>query len=98
METKKYYEKVMQDFRSTMSLGLPKNQHRNGHSLRKYCQDEGIGYKWPRKYKKTYPNETMPVWQVSYIRMESSDVGVIDINNNNLAAVTNLLQSLSSPC
>ena len=36
METKEYFEKVMQDF----------NQHRNGRSLRKYCQDEGIDYKW----------------------------------------------------
>ena len=34
METKEYFEKVMQDF----------NQHRNGRSLRKYCQTEGIDY------------------------------------------------------
>lgn len=38
METKEYFEKVMQDF----------NHHRNGRSLRKYCQDEGIDYKWLR--------------------------------------------------
>ncbi len=36
----------MQDYRSTMSLALGKNQHRNGRSLRKYCQDEGIDYKY----------------------------------------------------
>ena len=36
METKEYFEKVMQEY----------NQHRNGRSLRKYCQDEGIDYKW----------------------------------------------------
>ena len=51
METKEYFEKVMQDF----------NQHRNGRSLRKYCQDEGNDYKWLQEYKRTYPNETKPV-------------------------------------
>ena len=38
------------------------------------------------------------VWQVSHLRLESPDGGFIDINSNNLAAVTSLLQSLSSPC
>ncbi len=113
METKEYFEKVMQDFRSTMSLGSSKNQHRNGRSLHKYCQDEGIDYKWLQEYKRTYPNETKPVqesepgsqsfiplvieeektqpkpvWQVSHLRLESPDGGFIDINSNNLAAVT----------
>ena len=32
MESKAYFEKVMQDL----------NQFRNGRSLRKYCTDEGI--------------------------------------------------------
>jgi len=36
METKEYFEKVMQDY----------NLNRNGRSLRKYCQMEGIDYKW----------------------------------------------------
>ena len=113
METKEYFEKVMQEY----------NQHRNGRSLRKYCQMEGIDYKWLQEYKKTYPNETnpshrpepepqsfiplvideeqanpKPVWHVSHLRLESPDGGFIDINSNNLAAVTSLLQSLSSPC
>lgn len=113
METKEYFEKVMQDF----------NQHRNGRSLRKYCQDEGIDYKWLQEYKRTYPKETKPVqksepepqsfiplvieeektqpkpvWQVSHLRLESPEGAFIDINSNNLAAVTSLLQSLSSPC
>ena len=35
METKEYFEKVMQDY----------NLNRNGRSLRKYCQMEGIDYK-----------------------------------------------------
>ena len=47
METKEYFEKVMQGFRSAMPLGSSKNQHRNGRSLGKYCQDEGID--WLRK-------------------------------------------------
>ena len=36
METREYYEKVMQDYRSAMPLGSSKNQNRNGRSLRKY--------------------------------------------------------------
>ena len=36
MESKDYFEKVMQDY----------NQHRNGCSLRKYCKDEAIDYDW----------------------------------------------------
>ena len=45
MESKEYFEKVMQDY----------NQHRNGRSLRKYCKDEAIDYDWVIKFKKTYP-------------------------------------------
>lgn len=40
METKEYFEKVMQDF----------NQNRRGRNLRKYCSDEGIDYKWLSEY------------------------------------------------
>ena len=54
METMEYFEKVMQGFRSAMPLGSSKNQHRNGRSLRKYCQDEGIDYKWLQEYRRTY--------------------------------------------
>ena len=111
METKEYFEKVMQDF----------NQNRNGRSLRKYCKDEAVDYDWLMKYKKSYPGnvasksspeqqsfiplaveeEKKPetkVWQVSCLRLESPDGGFIEINSNNLAAVTSLLQSLSMPC
>ena len=45
--------------------------------------------------EKEQPRQT---WQVSHLRLESPDGGFIDINSNNLAAVTSLLQSLSSPC
>ena len=44
METKEYFEKVMQDF----------NQNRKGRNLRNYCNDEGIDYKWLSEYKRTY--------------------------------------------
>ena len=44
METREYFEKVMQDF----------NQNRKGRNLRKYCNDEGIDYKWLSEYKKQY--------------------------------------------
>ena len=45
METKEYFKKVMQDY----------NQHRKGHSLRKYCKEEGVDYDWLIEYKKNYP-------------------------------------------
>ncbi len=35
METKEYFEKVMQDY----------NQNRKGRNLHKYCLNEGIDYK-----------------------------------------------------
>ena len=47
MDSKAYFEKVMQDF----------NQIREGRSLRKYCSDEGIDYNWVIKYKKEYPGK-----------------------------------------
>ena len=45
MESKDYFEKVMQNY----------NQHRNGRSLRKYCKDEAIDYDWVMEFKKNYP-------------------------------------------
>ena len=45
MESKEYFEKVMQDY----------NQNRKGRSLRKYCKDEAVDYDWLILYKKTYP-------------------------------------------
>lgn len=47
METREYFEEVMQEF----------NQKRNGRTLRKYCIDEGIDYEWLKKYKSTYRSE-----------------------------------------
>ena len=36
MESKEYFEKLMQDY----------NQNRKGRSLRKYCKDEAVDYDW----------------------------------------------------
>ena len=47
-EGEKYFEKVMQDF----------NQNRKGRNLCKYCNDEGIDYKWLYEYKRTYHHIT----------------------------------------
>ena len=56
METREYFESVMQGF----------NQNRNGRSLRRYCTENGIDYKWLVEYKKTYsasrkPDQSSPV-------------------------------------
>ena len=44
MDSKAYFEKVMQDF----------NQFREGRNLRKYC---GIDYNWVIEYKQEYPDK-----------------------------------------
>lgn len=44
METREYFEKVMQDY----------NQNRKGRSLRKYCKDETVDYDWLIEFKKSY--------------------------------------------
>lgn len=44
MESKEYFEKVMQDY----------NQNRKGRSLRKYCKDEAVDHDWLIQYKKNY--------------------------------------------
>jgi len=111
METKEYFEKIMQDY----------NQNRNGRSLRKYCKDEAINYDWLIKYKNSYPGnvpakstpegqsfiplaieeekqQEKEVWRVACLRLESPDGGFIEINSNNLTAVTRLLSNLSMSC
>lgn len=44
MESKEFFEKVMQDY----------NQNRKGRSLRKYCKDEAVDHDWLIQYKKNY--------------------------------------------
>ena len=43
MESKEYFEKVMQDY----------NPNRKGHSLRKYCKDETVDYDWLSSTRRT---------------------------------------------
>ena len=105
METKEYFEKVMQDF----------NQYRNGRSLKRYCRDEGIDYDWLIEYKKNYPprkeepviehsnfisltleEKVMPQgWQVSQLTITSPSGDVIEIKSNNLLVAAELLRKMS---
>ena len=97
METREYFEKVMQDY----------NQNRNGRSLRKYCKDEAVDYNWLMEFKKTY-SASKPVehsleeetpkqmtWEVKVLQLQSPDGDSIEIKSNNLYAVSELLRKLS---
>lgn len=98
METREYFEKVMQDY----------NQKRNGRSLRKYCTDEAVDYNWLMDYKKTYsamkaqrvqPSQSFislsleeespkPLnWEVKVLHLQSPSGDRIEIKSNNLYAV-----------
>ena len=105
MESKEYFEKVMQDY----------NQHRNGRSLRKYCKDEAIDYDWVMEFKKTYPGtkkqeqqpenfipltvtndeKHQPTWEVEHILLKSPDGQSLEIKSSSLFVVADLLQKLS---
>ena len=107
MDSKAYFEKVMQDF----------NQFRNGRSLRKYCTDEGIDYNWLIKYKKDYPGkrteeqerasalEFVPIsvqdepqkkeWQVHQLILQSPSGDVLEIKSTSLSSVALLLEKMS---
>lgn len=107
MDSKSYFEKVMQDF----------NQFRNGRSLRKYCTDEGIDYNWLIKYKKEYPGkrtgeqdppaplEFVPIsvqdepqktgWQVHQLLLQSPSGDVLEIKSTSLSVVAMLLAKMS---
>jgi len=70
METREYFEKVMQDY----------NQNRNGRSLRNILasrwwqaakpsgKDEAVDYNWLMEFKKTY-SASKPVEQQSFISL-----------------------------
>ena len=106
MESREYFEKVMQDY----------NQNRNGRSLHKYCKDEAVDYNWLMEFKKTYsaskPQFHQPVqsfiplsledetpkqmnWEVKVLQLQSPDGDSIEIKSNNLYAVSELLRKLS---
>lgn len=106
MESKEYFEKVMQDY----------NQNSNGRSLRKYCKDEAVDYDWLIQYKKTYPLQEkkqepsqdtfIPItikdvapkpttWQVETLILKSPDGEQIELKSNSLLVVAELLHKMS---
>ncbi len=108
MESKEYFEKVMQDY----------NQNRKGRSLRKYCKDEAVDYDWLIQYKKTYPLQEkqqepsqdafIPItikddapkpatWQVETLILNSPDGEQIELKSNSLFIVAELLHKMSQP-
>lgn len=108
MESKEYFEKVMQDY----------NQNRKGRSLRKYCKDEAVDYDWLIQYKKTYPSQEEkpgqpqdafipitikedtpkpPIWQVETLVLKSPDGERIELKSNSLFVVAELLHKMSQP-
>lgn len=108
MESKEYFEKVMQDY----------NQNRKGRSLRKYCKDEAVDYDWLIQYKKTCPLQEKPqepsqdafipitikddapkpsTWQVETLILNSPDGEQIELKSNSLSVVAELLHKMSQP-
>ncbi len=108
MESKEYFEKVMQDY----------NQNRKGRSLRKYCKDEAVDYDWLMQFKKTYPfqekkqeqpqeafipvtikDETPkpPTWQVETLILKTPEGERIELKSNSLFVVAELLHKMSQP-
>ena len=103
METKEYFEKVMQDF----------NQNRRGRNLRKYCSDEGIDYKWLSKVEKEEEPSLIPLqviderfseqpvvqpeakWCVKQLVIASPTGDELEIKCSNLAVVVELLRKMS---
>ena len=93
MESKEYFEKIMQDY----------NQNGKGRSLRKYCKDEAVDYNWLIEFRKTYPARSndrekpasagfIPLevekskpqqacWQVSQLTLLSPEGQAIEIKN-----------------
>ena len=47
MDDKEYYESVMHRY----------DTHGTGHSLRAYCNKEGIDYNWVLQYRRNHPKE-----------------------------------------
>ena len=77
METKEYFEKVMQDF----------NQNRKGRNLHKYCNDEGIDYKWLFEYKRTYHHITRKQALFLLSNAVQSEIYIYDNENDDQRAI-----------
>ena len=107
MESKEYFEKVMQDY----------NQNRRGRSLRKFCKDEAVDYDWIMEFKKNYPancssesqtqqsafiplsiTEEKPEhtsWSVDQLILKSPDGNTLEIKSSSLFVVAELLHKMS---
>ena len=108
MESKEYFEKIMQDY----------NQHRKGRSLRKYCKDEAVDYDWLIEFKKNYPlsppqqtsstqdsflpisiREDDPVkpltWEVDSLVLKSPQGERLEIKSTSMFVVAELLHKMS---
>lgn len=108
MESKEYFEKIMQDY----------NQHRNGRSLRKYCKDEAVDYDWLIEFKKSYPQSCpkhtpsgeaafLPIsireehpakamtWEVDSLVLKSPEGERLEIKSSSLFVVAELLHKMS---
>ncbi|WP_165157727.1 hypothetical protein [Parabacteroides sp. ZJ-118] len=110
MESKDYFEKVMQDY----------NQNRKGRSLRKYCKDEAVDYAWLIEFKKSYPQRVreqtlsgedafLPIsireghsekalaWEVASLVLKSPQGERLEIRSTSLFVVAELLHKMSQP-
>lgn len=107
MESKEYFEKIMQDY----------NQNGKGRSLRKYCKDEAVDYNWLIEFRKTYPARSndrekpasagfIPLeveksktqqacWQVSQLTLLSPEGQAIEIKNSSIKVVADLLLKMA---
>ena len=106
MDSKAYFEKVMQDF----------NQFSTGRSLRKYCPDEGIDSNRAITLKKAYPGKCdeeespaplgfVPVtvkeesqrkeWQVQQLILQSPTGEKVEIKSTSMSVVAMLLEKMS---
>ena len=76
-EGEKYFEKVMQDF----------NQNRKGRNLHKYCNDEGIDYKWLFEYKRTYHHIMREQAMFLLSNAVQSEIYIYDNENDDQRAI-----------
>ena len=78
METREYFEKVMQDY----------NQNRKGRSLRKYCKEEAVDYDWLIEFKKSYrsnklqPDENKKLGEGEFIALTVEENFVPEMLND----------------
>ncbi len=90
--TKDYYEKIMQDYKL----------NGKGRSLSKYCRDIKKDEPQEQSHPQSFialsleePVKPLPTWNVARLVLESPSGDKIEINSNNLHAVSELLSKMS---